>query len=65
MIVSPSGDSPYFSHLPLLQEEKINFYTLPIPYVSDEEQQEIDEQLGLPNDYADEGFVNMTDWLTT
>ncbi|MDB9312769.1 hypothetical protein PN462_06625 [Spirulina sp. CS-785/01] len=48
----------------LLQEEKMSLYTLLVPSISDEEQQDIDEQLGSPNDYADEEFVDMTDWIT-
>jgi hypothetical protein len=46
----------------VLKEEQWNLYTASIPYVDDEEQNEIDRQCGIPTDNEEE-FVNMTDWV--
>ena len=34
-----------------------------IPYVDDDEQAEIDEELGSPSDYENEEIIDMTDWV--
>ena len=32
-------------------------------YVSDEEQEELDEMFGSPSDYEDEELIDMTEWV--
>ncbi|WYL96205.2 MAG: hypothetical protein HEQ35_22390 [Gloeotrichia echinulata IR180] len=34
-----------------------------IPYVSEEEQEELNEMFGSPSNYEDEESVDMTDWV--
>jgi hypothetical protein len=34
-----------------------------LPYVSDEEQKDIEEHFGSPSDYDTADFVDMTDWV--
>ncbi len=46
----------------VLREERMLFCQILIPYVSDEEQEELDEMFGSPSDYEDD-FINMTDWV--
>ncbi len=48
----------------VLREERLLLCNVLMPYVSDEEQQEIDAELGQPQDYEDEELTDMTDWLT-
>jgi|GEM_PF-137769 uncharacterized protein (DUF433 family) len=47
----------------VLRREKFTFIFSQIPYVSDEEQEELDEMFGLPSDYEDQELVDMTDWV--
>jgi hypothetical protein len=47
----------------VLREERLNLSQLLMPFVSSEEQAEIDASLGSPEDYADEEFINLTDWV--
>lgn len=44
----------------VLREERLNLCQLLMPYVSDDEQAEIDVSLGTPNDYSEDDFVNVT-----
>ena len=46
----------------VLREERMLLCQILIPYVSDEEQEELDEMFGSPSDYEDD-FINMTDWV--
>jgi hypothetical protein len=34
-----------------------------MPYVSDDEQAEIEADFGSPSDYADDELIDMTDWV--
>jgi hypothetical protein len=47
----------------VLREERLNLSQLLMPFVSNEEQDEIDASLGSPEDYADEELINLTDWV--
>lgn len=47
----------------VLREERLLLCQALIPYVSDEEQEELNEMFGSPSDYENEEFVNMTDWV--
>ena len=47
----------------VINEERFKVWQLVIPEVSDAEQAEIEQSLGLPSDYHLEEFVDMTDWL--
>ena len=47
----------------VLKEEWFTMWQSVIPEVSDAEQAEIDRVSGSPSDYANEAFVDMTDWL--
>lgn len=42
----------------VFREEWFKFYEILIPYVSDEEQQEIEQELGSPSDYNEDDFVD-------
>ncbi len=46
----------------VLQEERILLCKLLMPYVSDQEQTEIEAQFELPDD-ADETWIDMTEWV--
>ncbi|MGB3494664.1 MAG: hypothetical protein WBA57_18195 [Elainellaceae cyanobacterium] len=46
----------------LLREERLKLCKMLIPTVSDEEQEEINQELGSPNDFDEEEFVNLTEW---
>jgi hypothetical protein len=46
----------------VIREERLNLCQALIPYVSDEEQRELEEQFGLPDEGEDE-WVDMTDWV--
>jgi hypothetical protein len=48
----------------VLREERLLLCNVLMPYVSDEEQQEINAELGNPQDYENEELIDMTDWLT-
>jgi hypothetical protein len=48
----------------VLQEERILLFKMLMPYVSDEEQAEIDAQFGSPLDEDDdEEWIDMTEWV--
>ena len=47
----------------VLREECLKLCRVLIPYVSDQEMQEIQAKLGSPADHDKTEFVNMTDWL--
>jgi hypothetical protein len=47
----------------VLQEERILLFKMLMPYVSDEEQAEIDAQFGSPSDDDDEEWIDMTEWV--
>jgi uncharacterized protein (DUF433 family) len=45
------------------RKEKFSLSLSHLPYVSDEEQKDIEEHFGSPSDYDRADFVNMTDWV--
>ncbi|GBF81960.1 hypothetical protein VB715_16495 [Crocosphaera sp. UHCC 0190] len=47
----------------VLREERLLLCNMLMPYVSDQEQQELDTELGKPQDYENEELTDMTDWL--
>ncbi|MFB2880230.1 hypothetical protein [Floridanema aerugineum] len=47
----------------VLREERLLLCQALIPYISDEEQEELNEMFGSPSDYEDEELVDMTDWV--
>ncbi len=47
----------------VLRKEKFAFIFSQMPYVSDEEQADIEEHFGLPSDYDRAEFVDMTAWV--
>lgn len=47
----------------VLREERMLLCQVLIPYVSEEEQEELDTEFGSPSDYEDEELVDMTDWV--
>ena len=47
----------------VLREERFLLCQILMPYVSDEEQAEIEAELGSPSDYEDEEWVDMTHWV--
>jgi hypothetical protein len=48
----------------VLKEERILLFKMLMPYVSDEEQAEIDAQFGSPLDEdEDEPWIDMTEWV--
>lgn len=47
----------------VLREERLNLSQLLMPFVSDEEQAEIEAALGSPADYTDEESIDLTDWV--
>ncbi len=47
----------------VLREERLLLCQALIPYVSDEEQEELNEMFGSLSDYEDEELVDMTDWV--
>jgi hypothetical protein len=47
----------------VLKEERLHLCQILIPYVSDEEQGELEAEFGVPSLYADDEVVDMTDWL--
>jgi hypothetical protein len=44
-----------------LREEWLKFYQLNLPHVSDTEQAEIEADLGIPADYDEDDFIDITD----
>ena len=47
----------------VLREERFLLCQILMPYVSDEEQAEIEAELGSPSDYEDEEWVDLTHWV--
>ncbi len=47
----------------VLREERLNLCQLLMPFVTDEEQAEIELSLGSPDSYDPKDFVNLTDWM--
>ncbi|NJL65523.1 MAG: hypothetical protein HC903_31750 [Methylacidiphilales bacterium] len=47
----------------VLQEERLRLCQILVPYVSDEEQSELEQDFGSPFDDGDEEVIDMTDWL--
>jgi hypothetical protein len=47
----------------VLREERLLLCQILMPYVSDDEQAEIDADFGSPSDYGDDELVDMTDWV--
>ena len=46
-----------------MREERLLLCQILMPYVSDDEQAEIDADFGSPSDYEDDDLVDMTDWV--
>jgi hypothetical protein len=47
----------------VLREERLMLCDSLIPYVTDEEQAEIEEEFGLPSDYESDEMIDMTNWV--
>ncbi|MBR8827962.1 MAG: hypothetical protein DSM107014_08690 [Gomphosphaeria aponina SAG 52.96 = DSM 107014] len=47
----------------VLQEERLRLCNALIPYVNDEEQKEIEAELGSPSDYETDELSDMTNWV--
>jgi len=47
----------------VLREERLLLCQILMPYISDDEQAEIDADFGSPSDYADDEMVDMTNWV--
>ena len=47
----------------VLREESLSIIKTSIPYVSDEEQTEINTQFGSPSDYENQELIDMTEWV--
>lgn len=47
----------------VLREERLLLCQILIPYVSDEEQGEIEAEFGFPSDYNDDELIDMTNWV--
>jgi hypothetical protein len=47
----------------VLREERFLLCKVLIPYISDEEQQDLEAAFGLPSGYTDEEVIDMTDWV--
>ncbi|XWK89152.1 MAG: hypothetical protein U7127_03530 [Phormidium sp.] len=47
----------------VLREERLLLCQALIPYVSDEEQEELKEMFGSLADYEDEELIDMTEWV--
>lgn len=47
----------------VIQEERANLCQILIPYVSDEEQQELKAEFGIPSVEKEEELVDLTDWI--
>ena len=43
-------------------EEEIRLCYILIPYISDDEQSEIEAEFDVPSKYADDEVVDLTDW---
>ena len=47
----------------VLQEERLLLCQVLTPYISDEEQAEIETELGSPSDYDNDELIDMTQWV--
>jgi len=47
----------------VLREERLLLWQMFVPYVTDEEQEELDAEFGSPSDYEDEECIDMTNWV--
>lgn len=47
----------------VLREERLLLCNMLMPYVSDQEQKELDQELGKPQDYENEELIDITDWV--
>jgi hypothetical protein len=47
----------------VLREERLLLCQLLMPYVSDDEQAELDADFGSPSDYDDDELLDMTHWV--
>jgi hypothetical protein len=47
----------------VLREERLLICKSLVPYISNEEQADIEAEFGSPSDYKAEEFIDMTDWV--
>jgi hypothetical protein len=47
----------------VLQEERLRLCQILIPYITDDEQSELEDEFGLPLEDADNELIDMTDWV--
>lgn len=47
----------------VLKEERFHLCQILTPYVTDEEQSELEAEFGVPSLYVDDEIIDMTDWL--
>jgi hypothetical protein len=47
----------------VIQEERANLCQILIPYVSDEEQEELEAEFGKPSAESEGELVNLTEWV--
>lgn len=47
----------------VLREERLLLCQVLMPYISDEEQAEIETEFGFPSDYNDDELIDMTNWV--
>ena len=47
----------------VIQEERYNLCQVLIPYISDEEQKELETEFGFPSEDANDEVVDLTDWV--
>ncbi|WP_292703923.1 MULTISPECIES: hypothetical protein [unclassified Nostoc] len=47
----------------VLQEERLRLCQILIPYISDDEQRELEAEFGVPSDDAEDEVIDMTDWV--
>ncbi len=47
----------------VIQEERHNLYQILIPYISEEEQQELEAEFGISSAENEEELVDLTDWV--
>lgn len=47
----------------VIQEERYNLCQILIPYISEQEQQDIEADFGIPSEDSDEELVDLTDWV--
>lgn len=47
----------------VIKEERLTLYEALMPHVSKKEMKEIEKKYGLPSDYKEREFKDMTDWI--